>query len=221
MEDSFLNQDDGGEQSSPNSMTQDGPFSEKKASCSALLAHVPNYSWIGYFISFDFWLNFFNFPNHRKNDFPLLLIQLANCLVIVFHPIPTVLLSFLSPILFCSPYRSFYLRRHMYSFESHSWSAMKLLYLVQSDETEKLILDYKEKIEFYRNKMQDLVSSCFCLSPPLLFFLGFLFTDTQLFCQYLMHENQIYTMKSWVLRKWWFQTLTDACLPYEWWLVIL
>lgn len=44
MEDSFLNQHDGGEQSSANSMTQDGPVSEKKASCSALLAHMPNYS---------------------------------------------------------------------------------------------------------------------------------------------------------------------------------
>ncbi|KAG6783571.1 hypothetical protein POTOM_009227 [Populus tomentosa] len=34
---------------------------------------------------------------------------------------------------------------------------MIMLYLVQSDETEKLILDSKEKIEFYRSKMQDLV----------------------------------------------------------------
>jgi len=37
LEDSFLNQHEGGEQNSANSMTQDGTASEKKASCSALL----------------------------------------------------------------------------------------------------------------------------------------------------------------------------------------
>jgi hypothetical protein len=136
-----LNQHDGGEQSAANSMIQDWTASEKKAPFSALLARMPNYSWIGYFNSFDFWLNFLNFPNHskmnfylnlnsnswmsrakknchfhlvQKNEFPLLLIQFANCLVMVFHPIPTVLLSyFFSPILFCSPYLSLYLRRHV------------------------------------------------------------------------------------------------------------
>jgi hypothetical protein len=54
---------------------------------------------------------------------------------------------------------------------------MNMLYLVQSDETEKLILDSKEKIEFYRSKMQDLVSSCFCLSsqpiPPFFFLIKY------------------------------------------------
>jgi hypothetical protein len=53
---------------------------------------------------------------------------------------------------------------------------------VQIDEAEKLILDFKEKIEFYRSKMQDLVSSC-CSQPPpppFLFVFGFLFIDTQL-----------------------------------------
>lgn len=30
----------------------------------------------------------------------------------------------------------------------------------QVDEPEKVILDYREKIEFYRTKMQELVSNC-------------------------------------------------------------
>jgi hypothetical protein len=51
---------------------------------------------------------------------------------------------------------------------------------VQIDEAEKLILDFKEKIEFYRSKMQDLVSSCCSQPPPFLFVFGFLFIDTQL-----------------------------------------
>ena len=44
LEDSFLNQHEGGEQNSANSMTQDGTASEKKAPFSALLARMPNYS---------------------------------------------------------------------------------------------------------------------------------------------------------------------------------
>ncbi|KAI5596533.1 hypothetical protein BDE02_02G007900 [Populus trichocarpa] len=43
LEDSFLNQHDGGEQSAANSMIQDGTASEKKAPFSALLARMPNY----------------------------------------------------------------------------------------------------------------------------------------------------------------------------------
>jgi hypothetical protein len=54
LEDSFLNQHEGGEQNSANSMTQDGTASEKKASCSALLIHTPKYclNWILFF----FWI---------------------------------------------------------------------------------------------------------------------------------------------------------------------
>jgi hypothetical protein len=81
---------------------------------------------------------------------------------------------------------------------------------VQIDEAEKLILDFKEKIEFYRSKMQDLVSSC-CSQPPpppSYLFLVF-FSLIPNFCQYLMHEIK-YVMKIPSLKKRVFQTWPDA-----------
>jgi hypothetical protein len=91
----------------------------------------------------------------------------------------------------------------MYSLESHSWSSMNMLYLVQSDETEKLILDSKEKIEFYRSKMQDLVSSCFCLSPPhpsLLFFFSVFFSlipncFANIWCMKIKYAHEVPSLK--------------------------
>lgn len=44
------------------------------------------------------------------------------------------------------------------------------LNLFQVDEPEKVILDSKEKIEFYRTKMQDLVSSFYYLIFTLIVF---------------------------------------------------